>query len=290
MSDTTETTLGEVLDVPLAVPPAMAPAEAPSSLAPPNREPGLEVFGVRVTDVSRPRAVELLADLMERRDGHPRSAFFVNAHTLNLAHADAEYRRVLATADYVFADGTGVRWAARMKGIRLCDNVNGTDLTPELLSSQAGSGRRYFLLGADSKTIQRAAELARRSFPAWDLVGAHHGYVVDPEASRRVIQVIRAARPDLLLVGMGNPLQEKWIARYRDDLGVPLCVGVGGLFDFWAEKFGRAPAWLRRLGHEWIWRLLQDPRTKARRYLLGNPLFLWRAVRDAWWQPRVHPG
>jgi len=276
MSDLTQIPAADTFDVLPTAPIAPASREMP-----PPCEPSLEVLGVRVTDVTRARAVELLLDLIGRRDGYTRTAFFVNAHSLNLAHADAEYRQVLAGADYVFGDGTGVRWAARLQGVRLRDNVNGTDLTPELLSADPGSGRRYFLLGADPKTIRRAADHARQAFPRWKMAGFHHGYVADPESSRRVIQVIRAARPDLLLVGMGNPLQEKWIARHREEFGVPLCLGVGGLFDFWAERFARAPAWLRRLGHEWLWRLIQDPRTKARRYLVGNPLFMWRAVRNA---------
>ena len=204
MSDLTETTIGDVFDVPPVVPiplalpteapPVMSPTEAPPLALPPSAEPSLEVFGVRVTDVTRARAAELLLDLIDRGEDRTRTVFFVNAHTLNLAHADAEYRRVLAGADYVFADGTGVRWAARLKGVRLRDNVNGTDFTPELLTSKPGSGRRYFLLGADSETIHRAAEHARRAFPDWQLAGFHHGYVVDPQASRRMIQAIHAVR------------------------------------------------------------------------------------------------
>jgi len=284
MYDLAETQVDPVADVPVVVP---SPSPSPSPPAPGDRT--LELFGVRITDVSRGRAVELLLDMIAHRDGHTRSVFFVNAHSLNLVHRDEDYRRVLAGADYVFADGTGVRWAARFKGVRLRDNVNGTDLMPELLGAPPTAGRRYFLLGGDEETIRRAAEHARRSFPGWQLAGYHHGYVVDPQSSSEVIRTIHAARPDMLLVGMGNPLQEKWITRYRGELGVPLCIGVGGLFDFWAERFGRAPLWLRKLGHEWIWRLLQDPKSKACRYLIGNPLFLWRAFRQCRYSPQGGP-
>jgi len=178
----------------------------------------------------------------------------------------------------VFNDGTGVRWAARMKGVRLRDNLCGTDLAPLLLSSTPG--RRYFLLGADEATIRRAAAWAEMRFPNWALAGCHHGYVTEPEATDRIIDEINTARPDVLLVGMGNPLQERWLDANRPRLRVPVGIGVGGLFDFWAETVRRAPAWIRRIGYEWVWRLLQQPRDKARRYLLGNPAFLLRAVRD----------
>jgi N-acetylglucosaminyldiphosphoundecaprenol N-acetyl-beta-D-mannosaminyltransferase len=180
----------------------------------------------------------------------------------------------------VFGDGTGVRWAARMKGTRLRDNLCGTDLIPALFESTPGY--RYFLLGADEPTIERAAARAQMRFPNWTLAGFHHGYVKSPELSEQVIGEVNAARADVLLVGMGNPRQERWLEAHRDRLRVPLGIGVGGLFDFWAETVSRAPAWVRRIGYDWVWRLMQQPRDKARRYLIGNPAFLLRAVRDAW--------
>ncbi len=100
--------------------------------------------------------------------------------------------------------------------------------------------------------------------------------MADEAAGAAVVAQINRAKPDLLLVGMGNPLQEEWIDRHFAALRVPVCVGVGGLFDFWADNVSRAPRWLRRLGHEWLWRFWQEPRRMARRYLLGNPLFLAR--------------
>ncbi len=251
--------------------PLVAPAWAPDA-------PKARILGVEITDVTRTRAVQLVHEMIEGYDGAARSIFFVNAHTLNLAAADAGYRKVLNSGSYVFGDGTGVRWAARMKGVRLRDNLNGTDLVPELLASTPG--RRYFLLGADEETIRRAAAVAEIRFPNWTQVGYHHGFLDDRTLCRDVLRRINAAGPDLLLVGMGNPRQERWIHEYRSALRVPVCMGVGGLFDFWAGNVSRAPRWLRRLGHEWLWRLFQQPADKARRYLVGNPLFLLRAWAD----------
>ena len=101
----------------------------------------------------------------------------------------------------------------------------------------------------------------------------------EPHITSRVIRQINQAQPDVLLVGMGNPLQERWIHRHRHQLDVPLCIGVGGLFHYWAGDLQRAPIWLRRWGAEWLGILLQQPH-KARRYLLGNPLFLYRILRN----------
>jgi N-acetylglucosaminyldiphosphoundecaprenol N-acetyl-beta-D-mannosaminyltransferase len=119
-------------------------------------------------------------------------------------------------------------------------------------------------------------------FPGWVQAGYHHGYLNDETTTAAAIEQINAAGPDVLLVGMGNPIQEQWIGQHLPRLKVPVCMGIGGLFDFWAGTVSRAPAWLRRLGHEWIWRLCQQPRLKARRYLVGNPLFLARVARERW--------
>ena len=241
----------------------------------------LSVLGVRIADVSMARALEIVRGMMDRRDGKTRGVYFVNAHALNLAASDAAYREVLNAADCVFGDGTGVRWAARLQGVRLRDNVNGTDLVPALLSGVAGVRRRYFLLGADEQSIGRAATHVAKAFPGWTLAGFHHGYLAEPDVDAQAVECIRRARPDVLLVGMGNPLQETWIHRHRDRIDVPVCLGVGGLFQYWAGTIRRAPRWLRGRGFEWLGILAQQPE-KARRYLVGNPLFLARASRDAW--------
>lgn len=240
------------------------------------------VLGVQIDKVSRPRAIALMEEAIQSRNGHAVSVFFVNAHTLNLAASAPSYREVLNSADYVFADGTGVRWAARLQGIRSLENLVGTDFVPTLLKSTAGRGYSYFLLGADAQTIAAAADYARRTFPGWTQAGYHRGYLIDDALNSAAINMINAARPDMLLVGMGNPIQERWIRDNLARLEVPVCMGIGGLFDYWAGNVSRAPKWLRRLGHEWLWRLYQQPSLKARRYLIGNPLFLARVLREQW--------
>ena len=239
----------------------------------------VDLFGVPIRNCTRGEAIALLERWMLAPAEPPRTVFFVNAHTLNLAHGSPEYQRVLCSADRVFGDGTGVRWAARLvRGVHMVDNVNGTDLVPELFRSLAGRGLRYYLLGAGPEAIDRAAAHVEAAFPGWTLAGHHHGYVA-PDASGDVIDAINAARPELLLVGMGNPRQEVWLAANRERLRVALAMGVGGLFDYWAGDLDRAPVWMRRLGVEWVHLLARQPR-KARRYLLGNPLFLARALAE----------
>ncbi len=247
----------------------------------------LSILGVRICDTRRTTAIELLSAALAGSPARPRLVYFVNAHTLNLAAADPQYRRVLNGADYVFGDGTGVRWAARLQGVCIRDNLCGTDLIPQLLAANADRGCRMFLLGGNEGLIDSAARRAAELFPGWRIAGRHHGYL-DAAGSRDAVAAINAAEPHLLLVGMGNPRQERWLAEFRQRLRVPLCAAVGGLFHYWAGDLRRAPRWLRRLGAEWLGILFQQP-SKAQRYLLGNPLFLWRIGR-AWLADRFGPG
>jgi N-acetylglucosaminyldiphosphoundecaprenol N-acetyl-beta-D-mannosaminyltransferase len=239
------------------------------------------VLGVDVTDLRFEDALEVLEELIARRGDRARVVYFVNAHTLNVAARDPRFRQVLNTADYVFGDGTGVRWATRMiHKHRLLGNVNGTDLTPAMFQAFAGRGLRYYLLGATADVIERAAAHAREHFHGWTLAGHHHGYLAGVD-SLEVVERINAARADVLLVGMGSPTQETWLAAHRDRLQVPLCMATGGLFTYWSGDLDRASPWMRRIGFEWLHLLIRQP-YKSKRYLFGNPAFLLRSTLEMW--------
>jgi len=263
-------TIPGALSGPIAVP---APPSAPEGST-------LSVLGVPVTDVTMDQALGLLQGLLHPQRPRAHGIYFVNTHTLNNACDLPAYRTVLRSADRVFGDGTGVRWAARMlHGVTLKDNVNGTDLVPLMFSRWADRGLRYYLLGNTPERIEQAAAHAQRSFPGWTFAGCHHGYL-GPDDHEAVIEKINASGAHLLLVGMGNPKQEQWIHEHIGQLKVPLCLATGGLFDYWVGDLVRAPKWVRRLGFEWLHLLSRQPH-KAARYLIGNPKFLLR-VAHSW--------
>lgn len=262
-------TIPGALSGPIAIP---APPSAPEGST-------LSVLGVPVTDVTMDQALSLLQGLLHPQRPRAHGIYFVNTHTLNNACDRPAYRTVLRSADRVFGDGTGVRWAARMlHGITLKDNVNGTDLVPLMFSRWADRGLRYYLLGNTPERIEQAAAHAQRSFPGWTFAGCHHGYL-GPDDHEAVIEKINASGAHLLLVGMGNPKQEQWIHEHIGQLKVPLCLATGGLFDYWVGDLVRAPKWVRRLGFEWLHLLSRQPH-KAARYLIGNPKFLLRVVHS----------
>jgi alpha-1,3-mannosyltransferase len=245
--------------------PAMRGAHATRSL-----------LGVDFHALPARRAIDILDAHVRHRV--PIKVAFANAHTLNTARVNPRYREVLQRFA-VFNDGVGVDLASWLRfGERFPDNLNGTDFVPAYLERTL-LPLRIFMLGTRPEVIGRAFEAARRRFPRHEWVGCRDGYFSRDEEDE-LLATLRAERIDLLLVGMGNPLQELWIDRCAAASRATACVGVGALLDFLAGEVGRAPAWVRRARLEWAWRLLLEPRRLWRRYLVGNATFLWHAWRE----------
>lgn len=229
------------------------------------------IFGVPCDNVTMSRALEQLDGLVRRRSGF---AAFINAHCLNIACRDPEYVEILNRADTVWPDGSGVRMAGRIRRFPVPENVNGTDMFPLICARPY----RIFMLGAAPGVAEKALANARSKFPAARFVGAAPGFFADEAEEQAVIGRIRKLGPDILLVAMGVPRQEKWIARHLSELNCGAVMAVGGLLDFVSERIPRAPLWMRKLGLEWCYRLYQEPVRLFRRYVIGNPLFLLRVV------------
>ena len=134
------------------------------------------------------------------------------------------------------------------------------------------------MLGGKPGVAEKAMENAKAKFPAAKFIGAAPGFFADSAEEQKVIEKINALDPDILLVAMGVPKQEKWIAKHRHELVCGIALAVGGLLDFVSGRIPRAPVWMRRLGIEWCYRLYQEPRRMFRRYVIGNPLFLLRVI------------
>jgi N-acetylglucosaminyldiphosphoundecaprenol N-acetyl-beta-D-mannosaminyltransferase len=207
---------------------------------------------------------------------------------LNIAWRDPAYKATLRACDRVFADGIGLRLGGRMLGVELRDNVNGTDMYPLLCQAAAKAGRSLYLLGARPGVAAAAAAAMRTRFPGLIIAGARDGYFSADEEDA-VIEAINRSGAAILLVAMGAPRQEQWIARHRARLLPPIAMGVGGLFDFYSGRIRRAPPWMRKTGLEWVYRLLQEPGRMWRRYLIGNPLFLYRVSRQRAGLDRFQP-
>lgn len=212
-------------------------------------------------------ATRLLAALQARSKA---TLFFANTNFV--VQCRAQLPRMQEQGVIIVNDGIGIDIAAVLSGNgRFPDNLNGTDFTPFLCRS-AGRPLRLFLLGAKEEVVQQAATHARTAL-GQQVAGTCNGYE-EMRATDDLIARINEARPDVLLVALGNPIQEEWILTHRDALEVPVVMGVGALFDFWAGAKSRAPQLVRSLRLEWFYRLCLEPRRLARRYTVDIVRFL----------------
>ncbi|MFT6407550.1 MAG: N-acetylglucosaminyldiphosphoundecaprenol N-acetyl-beta-D-mannosaminyltransferase [Arenicella sp.] len=244
--------------------------------------PTFNLFGVMLNNVSMADAIKsVMNSLNKDRLAKDASKFaFVNADCGNNFFNDPGYKQILNGFDQVYPDGIGVKIAARMQGCSLKENVNGTDMFPLLCEQLQARGKSLYLHGASAEAVKKLVDNLRASYPSLDISGYSDGYSYanKPEALRNRINQSQA---DLLLIALGAPRQERWIEENSCKLDVAAVIGVGGLFDFYSGEVSRAPEWLRELSMEWVWRLVQQPKDKLHRYLIGNPLFLVRSIRQS---------
>jgi exopolysaccharide biosynthesis WecB/TagA/CpsF family protein len=231
------------------------------------------LFGLEVAVLKRDAAAELLEYRLRQRQAMRLA--FLNANLANLACKDPALHLSLRNF-LLLNDGIGLNVARKvLYGQAFPDNLNGTDFIPYFLE-RCQIPLKVFLLGASADVVERAAQIFGERWPQHRLAGHHHGFFAGEEAS--VVAAIRRAAPDLVLVAMGNGLQERWVERLVPDAALSAW-GVGALFDFLAGSMRRAPPWVRRRNLEWGYRLLQEPRRLWQRYLLGNLVFVLRVLR-----------
>jgi exopolysaccharide biosynthesis WecB/TagA/CpsF family protein len=234
------------------------------------------IFGIPVASIRWDDALGLLTRLLAERRFTKVS--FLNAHNANIAYTDRAFANALD--DFlVLPDGVGVDIAAKMLyGAPFPSNLNGTDFIPAFLAASA-KPLTVALLGTTRVNAEAASKKLAALAPQHSFAVIHDGFFTAAEEPA-IIERIAALRPDVLLVAMGVPRQELWIARNIDGRHCTLPIAVGALLDFLSGAVPRAPLWLRRLRLEWLFRLMVEPERLWRRYVVGNPLFLWRVLRQ----------
>jgi N-acetylglucosaminyldiphosphoundecaprenol N-acetyl-beta-D-mannosaminyltransferase len=227
---------------------------------------------------------ELHAGLKRLIDGGGQGTVLnVNAHCLNLLYRDATLRGFFDRADLVFCDGVGVMLAARMLGRRIPQRITYADWVWRLAAFTEAEGLSLFLLGAAPDVAERAARRLRTLYPGLRISGVEHGYFdhrLGSAGNEAVLRKVNAADPDILIVGLGMPLQERWLMQNRDAINANVVLTGGAVFDYVSGGLRRGPRLLTDNGFEWLARLLLEPRRLWRRYLLGNPLFVFRVLRQ----------
>lgn len=225
--------------------------------------------------------VLLLRETVERSANTSRPPFFVtylNAACSNLAAQLPDYRAVLSQSDVVYADGQAIVWASRWLGSPLPERVNAADFFVRFCQRCAEANLSLFFVGSAEDIAERAAHRIMQQVPGLRIVGALSGFF-EGEGDE-VIARIKAASPDILIVGRSVPLQERWAWKHRLEFGAKAIWCVGALFEYYSGHRLRAPVWMRRAGLEWLFRLALEPRRLWRRYIIGNAVFLWRVARQ----------
>ncbi|HWP82715.1 MAG TPA: WecB/TagA/CpsF family glycosyltransferase [Bacteroidota bacterium] len=237
-------------------------------------------FDVCIDNIDGKTALDYVEAFVRERRGKAKSVVFANVHTIHLARKDVSFKTAVNTADLVLPDGSGLAIAGRLFANPIRENLNGTDFTPKVLAMAEEFGWSVYLFGSQQKIVTTCERRIQRQFPRLKIAGATGGFI-RKEEEQNLINEINERKPDILLVGLGSPRQELWIAKNKRLLDVSICMAVGGLFDFLAERFPRAPQWMRRLGIEWIYRFLLDPKTKWDRVFIEIPKFLCLVVLNA---------
>ncbi len=241
----------------------------------------VSILGVEIDALTMDEAVGAFQRRIAR--GDPTLALAVNVDVCMKVQRDGALYDIFRAADLVFVDGTPMMWAARFLGCPFPGRVSGSDFVPAFCATAAREGHTVFLLGGGPGI----AEAARRSLEdrcrGLRIVGTYApplGFDQDDQENTRIVKMVRRVRPDVLFAAFGCPKQEKWLFRFRDELEVPISMGVGSTFDYLAGRLRRAPAWMQKAGIEWAYRLMQEPRRLWRRYLVEDLPFVYHVVRQ----------
>jgi len=260
---------------------ADAPAPAESGLPRPAAIRTREVLGLPIAMTDYAEAMDVMDGMIARREQGWLCA--VAVHAVMVAQSDPEMRRALVDASLTVPDGMPLVWAANMLGEDLPNRVYGPELMERYSQRCVERGHRVWLYGGrDQGSLVQLALSMRRDYPGIQIVGGYSPPFRDltKEEEDALAKQINASRPDVLWVGIGVPKQEKWMARMRDRVEVPVMCGVGAAFDFHAGRISQAPRWMQERGLEWTYRIVQEPRRLLPRYLYYNPRFLAAFARQ----------
>lgn len=241
----------------------------------------ITILGIEIDAVTMEEAVEEFRRLVARKT--PSLACSLHVDLCMKIQRDPELRAIYKGADLVLVDGTPMMWAARFLGTPLPERVSGSEFLLAFCLTAAREGHRIFLLGAAPEIARRAKDWLEGHYPGLAIAGTYSpplGFERDPGENAHIVRIVRQAKPDVLFAALGPSKQEKWLARFHDELEVPVSMGIGSSFDYLAGRLKRAPVWLQQMGLEWSYRLMQEPRRLWRRYLLDDPPFVFHVIKQ----------
>lgn len=238
------------------------------------------MLGIRIGVDSIDSLMQCVSHALLTRAG-PFTFACANPHSLVVAEKDETFRRALQACSAVVADGSGVTFAARLMKAKVGPRITGTDFFLATMRRLDRIGGKAFFLGSVDPVLRLIEERVARDFPRVTVETLSPPFGTwSTQQQADVMQRIRASKADVLWVGMTAPRQEKWMHAHAEECGVPVIGAVGAVFDYYAGTVCRAPRWICRLGFEWLYRLLGEPRRLWRRTLVSGPQFAWLLLRE----------
>lgn len=229
----------------------------------------VDILGVKVDSLTMKEAVKAVEDYIAAKKNVLIAT--ANAEMIMRATHDEELKNILNSAALVVPDGAGTVWAAHHLGYAMPERVAGYDLAQEIMKNAPSYKHRIFFFGSAPGIAEKAKEKAERLYPGIEIVGVRNGFFTAAD-EKEIINEIKSSQPDVLLVALGVPKQEKWLAKHLKELKVPVAIGVGGTLDVMAGAVKRAPLWMQKAKLEWLFRGLLQPKRAGR--LLALPKFV----------------
>ncbi|WP_157456734.1 WecB/TagA/CpsF family glycosyltransferase [Carnobacterium maltaromaticum] len=231
----------------------------------------IQLLGSQLDSLTMNETLEVIDTLIKNRI--PIQHVVINASKINLMGKNEWLKTIINDCPLINADGQSIVWAGRFLGYKIPERVAGIDLFDKLVEKAAGDGLRVYYFGGEETVVRKVIQVHQELYPQLKIAGFRNGYFKESESSV-IAQEISASKADILFVAFSSPKKEFWIHKYKEQMNIPFSMGVGGSFDVIAGKTKRAPRWMQKLGLEWFYRFIQEPRRMFKRYIIGNILFL----------------
>ena len=228
-------------------------------------------FGATIDPLTMSETLVKAEDII--RDRKPVQHVVVNVAKLVMMRKDQGLRDIVNACGLINADGQGIVWGAKLLGIGIPERVAGIDLFQNIVRMAAERNYKLYFLGAKDEVVKRTVDRFQSQYPHLQVAGFRNGYFNEEEEAG-IIEDIRESRADVLFVAMSSPKKEVFICKYLEQMAVPFVMGVGGSFDVVAGVTKRAPEWMQKMGMEWFYRFLCEPKRMWKRYLVTNTVYL----------------
>lgn len=231
----------------------------------------IEFLNTNIDNLTINESLYMIDELITRKT--PSYVVTPNVDHIVKLEKDKEFQEVYKNANLILTDGMPLIWISKLKGNPIKEKVSGSDLFPKVCELAAKKNYSVFLLGAAEGIAQLAAENLRKKYSGLNIVGTYspnYGFENNEIEINKIIELVNSTKPDILAVGLGAPKQEKFIYKYKEQLNVPISLGIGASIDFEAGNFKRAPKWMQKSGLEWFYRLCKEPKRMFRRYLIDD--------------------